>query len=254
MYNPPHRLLLVGLAYSPTCPPRPGAITLRGPADELFEQYASAAPAVQSGLCSRCWDIVEKAVATTVPGATSDASAFGGALEAFVAAGPDDPSLIPEEQRPLITKLSDTAASYKVLRHEQLSWGTRYRTLNRPLGAFFCGISLWPRTSVDVPNFTLYFGSGSSVNPDRLFMRLELIPRVDTDTDAAYAETYYAPSTSVSSRFSPTTPSNPTSPTPPTRGVRKRHPVCGTFLMGARPTCSWRPKPSLSSPDSGSAL
>jgi len=193
MYNPPHRLLLVGLAYSPTCPPRPGAITLRGPADELFEQYASAAPAVQSGLCSRCWDIVEQAVAATVPGATSDASAFGGALEAFVAAGPDDPSLIPEEQRPLITKLSDTAASYKVLRHEQLSWGTRYRTLNRPLGAFFCGISLWPRTSVDVPNFTLYFGSGSSVNPDRLFMRLELIPRVDTDTDAAYAETYYAP-------------------------------------------------------------
>merc|ERR1712087_557010 len=101
---------------------------------------------------------------------------------------------IPEEQRSLIEVLSDTAASYTRLCDERrLSWGTRYRTLNRPLGAFFCGISLWPRTSIDVPNFTLYFGSGSSVNPDRIFMRLEMIPRVDTDTDAAYAEKYYAP-------------------------------------------------------------
>ena len=44
-----------------------------------------------------------------------------------------------------------------------------------------------------MPNFTLYFGSGSAVNPDRIFMRLELVPRVDTDTDAEYAERYYAP-------------------------------------------------------------
>ena len=44
-----------------------------------------------------------------------------------------------------------------------------------------------------MPNFTLYFGSGSAVNPDRVFMRLEMIPRIDTDTNAAYAERFYAP-------------------------------------------------------------
>jgi len=162
--------------------------------DELFSRYAAAAPSVQSRLYVRCWDIVDQAVAVAVPNAAADAGAFGGALEAFVSAGPDDPSLVPEEERSLIEALSDTAASYTRLVDEQrLSYGTQYRTLNRPLGAFFCGISLWPRSSVEVPNFTLYFGSGSAVNPDRLFMRLEMIPRVDTDTDADYAKKYYEP-------------------------------------------------------------
>lgn len=164
------------------------------PADALFDQYAAAAPPVQGKLYGRCWSIVGDALALTVPNAASDASAFGGALEAFVAAGPDDLSAIPEEQRALLTQLSDTAASYsRIVCDERLSWGSCYRTLNKPLGAYFCGISLWPRTTVDVPNFTLYFGSGSQVNPDRVFMRLEMIPRVDTDTDAAYAEKYYRP-------------------------------------------------------------
>ena len=163
-------------------------------ADDLFSRYAEAAPPVQSQLYGRCWDIVAQAVAATVPAASTDASAFGGALEAFVSAGPDDPTQIPEEQRALLEALSDTAASYTQLVDEhRLSWGTMYRTLNGPLGAFFCGISLWPAVSKDVPNFTLYFGSGSSVNPDRVFMRLEMVPRVDTDTDAVYTEKYYAP-------------------------------------------------------------
>ena len=163
-------------------------------ADELFTQYGAEAPVVQSGLYRKCWDIVGQAVAATVPDAAVDAGSFDGALEAFVSAGPDDPSLVPEEQRGLIEALSDTAASYtRLVDARRLSWATRYRTLNRPLGAYFCGISLWPRTTVDVPNFTLYFGSGSAVNPDRVFMRLEMVPRVDTDTDAAYAEKYYRP-------------------------------------------------------------
>ena len=162
-------------------------------ADDLFARYAADAPTRQAELFGACWDIVGRAVAATVPEATSDMSSFSGALEAFVAAGPDDPSALPEDQRAVIMKLSETAASYGLLVDDELSRGTRYRTLNRPLGAFFCGISLWPRTAVDVPNFTLYFGSGSQVNPDRVFMRLEMIPRVDTDTDAEYAEKYYAP-------------------------------------------------------------
>ena len=164
------------------------AMTAALGADSLFAKYATEAPQIQSGLYARCWDIVDDAVAATVPNATPDASAFGGALEAFVSAGPDDPSLVPEEQRGLITALSDTAASYsQLVDARRLSWATRYRTLNRPLGAFFCGISLWPITAVDVPNFTLYFGSGSAVNPNKVFMRLEMVPRVDTDTDAACA-------------------------------------------------------------------
>ena len=163
-------------------------------ADELFSKYAAEAPTTQGRLYARCWDIVNNAIAATVPAAVHDASAYDGALEVFVSAGPDDPSLIPEEQRELIAALSDTAASYiHLVEPSKLSWGSCYRTLNRPLGAYFCGISLWPRTSVDVPNFTLYFGSGSAVNPDRVFLRLEMIPRKDTDTDACYAEKYYAP-------------------------------------------------------------
>ena len=180
--------------YAPATPPRlyvPAtasqrrvlsiAMTAALGADSLFAKYATEAPQIQSGLYARCWDIVDDAVAATVPNATPDASAFGGALEAFVSAGPDDPSLVPEEQRGLITALSDTAASYsQLVDARRLSWATRYRTLNRPLGAFFCGISLWPITAVDVPNFTLYFGSGSAVNPNKVFMRLEMVPRVDT--------------------------------------------------------------------------
>ena len=55
---------------------------------------------------------------------------------------------MPEEQRGLITALSDTAASYsQLVDARRLSWATRYRTLNRPLGAFFCGVSLWPRVT-----------------------------------------------------------------------------------------------------------
>mmetsp|Transcript_33021 Transcript_33021/g.54577 ORF Transcript_33021/g.54577 Transcript_33021/m.54577 type:complete len:314 (+) Transcript_33021:42-983(+) len=163
-------------------------------AEDLFAQYEAEAPAIQSKLYRHCWEVIARAVDATVPEAKVDGNAFGGALEAFVAAGPDEPARIPQEQRGLLAALSDTAASYTQLCDDQrISWGTRYRTLNRPLGAFFCGISLWPRTSIDVPNFTLYFGSGSSVNPDRVFMRLEMIPRVDTDTDAAYADKYYTP-------------------------------------------------------------
>ena len=174
------------------------AMTAALGADDLFAKYAAEAPQVQSGLYARCWDIVDEAVASTVPDATSDASAFGGTLEAFVSAGPDDPSIVPEEQRGLITALSDTAASYtRLVDARRLSWATRYRTLNRPLGAFFCGISLWPRTAVDVPNFTLYYGSGSAVNPNRVFMRLEMVPRVDTDTDAACAPPIHQPRHSV---------------------------------------------------------
>lgn len=172
------------------CPPPIAS----GAADALFNQYALAAPPKQSRLYGRCWNIVNDAIAATVPDATSDASAFDGALEAFVSAGPDDPDLVPEEQRGLVEALSDTAASYAQLVDEpRLAHASCYRTLNRPLGAYFCGISLWPRASVDVPNFTLYFGSGSAVNPDRVFMRLEMIPRVDTDTDAGYAAKYYEP-------------------------------------------------------------
>ena len=163
-------------------------------ADTLFDTYAAEAPAVSAELYARCWSIVGDAIAATVPDARDDANAFDGALEAFITAGPDDPTLIPEEQQKLIYALSDTAASYtQLVDSESLSWGSCYRTLNRPTGAYFCGISLWPRTDVDVPNFTLYFGSGSAVNPDRVFLRLEMIPRVDTDTDASYAEKYYAP-------------------------------------------------------------
>ena len=174
--------------------PRSHRLVMSAASDDLFSAYAAKAPPVQGRLSGRCWDIVDRVLEVTVPDAQSDATAFDGALEAFVAAGPDDPSLIPEEQRALVTSLSDTAASYSVLKDSKcLSWGTRYRTLNAPLGAFFCGISLWPKTTVDVPNFTLYFGSGSAVNPDRVFMRLECIPRVDTDMNAAYAEKYYAP-------------------------------------------------------------
>jgi len=170
------------------------ALAAHGSADDLFSRYAAAAPPVQAGLYARCWSIVDEAVQATVPGASVDASAYGGGLEAFVAAGPDDPEAVPEEQREMLGKLADTAASYvRLVDPGRLSYGTRYRTLNAPLGAYFCGISLWPRESVDVPNFTLYFGSGSAVNPDRVFLRLELVPRVDTDTDAAYAERYYAP-------------------------------------------------------------
>jgi len=162
-------------------------------ADALFDKYAAAAPPIQSKLFGRCWEIVGQAIEATIPEATCDSSAFGGALEAFVTDGPDDPLLIPEEQRALMLQLQDTAASYVQLDTPRLSHGTCYRTLNKPLGAYFGGISLWPSTSIDVPNFTLYFGSGSAVNPDRVFLRLEMIPRVDTDTDAEYAETYYKP-------------------------------------------------------------
>jgi len=186
-------MLLLGVA-SPRSAARLARPATMACAEELFERYAAEAPPVQGGLYARCWDIVGEALAATVPDATADAGAFGGALEAFVAAGPDDPTKVPEEQRELIQALSDTAASYTQLVDEKrLSWATRYRTLNRPLGAYFSGISLWPRAAVDVPNFTLYFGSGSAVNPDRVFMRLEMIPRVDTDTDAGYAEKYFAP-------------------------------------------------------------
>ena len=183
------RALAALLACAPRLPP----VQLSA-SDELFTTYASEAPPVQGKLYARCWNIVGDALAATVPSAELDPSAFGGALEAFVAPGPDDPASVPEEQRALVEKLSDTAASYsQVVDPAVLSHGSCYRTLNKPLGAYFCGISLWPRKQCDVPNFTLYFGSGSAVNPDRVFMRLEMIPRVDTDTDAAYAEKYYAP-------------------------------------------------------------
>ena len=86
------------------------AMTAALSADDLFAKYAAEAPEIQSGLYAKCWAIVDEAVAATVPDATTDASNFGGALEAFVSAGPDDPSLVPEEQRGLITALSDTAA------------------------------------------------------------------------------------------------------------------------------------------------
>ena len=179
---------------SPTTHSRVPVVSMNEPADELFDSYAAEAPPTQGRLYKKCWEIVNEAIAATVPDAKQDASGFDGALEAFVAAGPDDPSLIPEEQRDLISKLSDTAASYtSLVEPSKLSWGSCYRTLNKPLGAYFCGISLWPRTDCDVPNFTLYFGSGSAVNPDRVFLRLEMVPRVDTDTDADYAERFYAP-------------------------------------------------------------
>ena len=163
-------------------------------ADTLFTEYTAAAPPIQSKLFDKCWAIVNEALELTVPNAECDASMFDGALASFVAAGPDDPSLIPEEQRALLTKLADTAASYtRLVDPSVLSWATCYRTLNKPLGAYFCGFSLWPKTDVDVPNLTLYFGSGSAVNPDRVFIRLEMVPRVDTDTDASYAVKYYEP-------------------------------------------------------------
>ena len=62
---------------------------------------------------------------------------------------------------------------------------------------FFGGFQLWPSARTDVPNLTLYFGSGSPANPDELFMRLECVPRRDVAVDAAYAEAYYAPFTST---------------------------------------------------------
>uniref|UniRef100_A0A7S4AY09 Red chlorophyll catabolite reductase n=1 Tax=Chrysotila carterae TaxID=13221 RepID=A0A7S4AY09_CHRCT len=166
--------------------------SLKEDAEKLFDTYTAEAPARQSELYMQAWEIVREALALAAPHATSDLSAFNGALAAFVTPGPSDLSAVPEERRPMMTKLSDTAASYeRLVEPNLLSWGTRYRTLNRPLGAFFCGISLWPRCTVDVPNLTLYFGSGSAVNPDRVFMRLEMVPRVDTDTDAGYARRYY---------------------------------------------------------------
>ena len=169
-------------------------ISMSAKANELFTTYTAKAPPESGRLFGRCWDIVEQARRATVPNAEEDASAFDGALDAFVTSGPDDVNLVPEVERELLAALADTAASYHVLSDDKrLSWGTCYRTLNAPLGAFYCGLSLWPRTSVDVPNFTLYFGSGSAVDPSRVFMRLECTPRVDTDTDASYAEKYYAP-------------------------------------------------------------
>ena len=169
-------------------------------AEALFDDYRSAAPSPQREQFEACWALVERVQAAAEAALPSDArlaadrSAFGGALAAFVTSGPDDTASVPSAQRELVGLLSDTAASYERLEHPRLAWGTRYRTLNRPLGAFFGGIQLWPDTGTDAPNFTLYFGSGSAANPDRVFMRLELVPRVDTDTDeTGYCERYYEP-------------------------------------------------------------
>ena len=169
-------------------------------AEALFEDYRSAAPSPQREQFERCCALVLRAQAAAEAALPSDAklsadrSAFDGALGAFVTAGPDDVASVPSAQRELVGLLSDTAASYERLEHPRLAWGTRYRTLNRPLGAFFGGIQLWPDTETDAPNFTLYFGSGSAANPDRVFMRLELVPRVDSDTDeTGYCERYYEP-------------------------------------------------------------
>ena len=99
------------LATALACAPARVPLVRLSAADELFTTYAAAAPPVQSRLFDRCWKIVGDALAATVPLAKLDAGAFDGALEAFVAPGPDDPDSVPDEQRALIAKLSDTAAS-----------------------------------------------------------------------------------------------------------------------------------------------
>ena len=42
-------------------------------ADELFSKYAAEAPTTQGRLYARCWDIVNNAIAATVPAAVHDA-------------------------------------------------------------------------------------------------------------------------------------------------------------------------------------
>lgn len=80
--------------------------------------------------------------------------------------------------------------SYAHVECPKLSYGTAYKTLS-PENAFFGGVSLWPLGNCRAPNFTLYFGSGSPRNPKQIFMRLEMIPRVDSAADAQYCRDYY---------------------------------------------------------------
>ncbi|KAK7242522.1 hypothetical protein SO694_00017252 [Aureococcus anophagefferens] len=163
--------------------------------EELFASYYDQAPEPQRSTYAKAWSIVEATFAAAGGDAMAlDASAFGGALASFTTPGPSEAQLeaMPAEAAAIMRKLSDTAASYYRVTSPDLDWGTCYRTLNREVGA-----RLWPSARTDVPNLTLYFGSGSPANPDELFMRLECVPRRDVAVDAAYAEAYYAPFTST---------------------------------------------------------
>ncbi|KAH8056770.1 hypothetical protein JL721_9888 [Aureococcus anophagefferens] len=157
--------------------------------EELFARYYDQAPEPQRSTYAKAWSIVEATFAAAGGDAMAlDASAFGGALASFTTPGPSEAQLeaMPAEAAAIMRKLSDTAASYYRVTSPDLDWGT-----------FFGGFQLWPSARTDVPNLTLYFGSGSPANPDELFMRLECVPRRDVAVDAAYAEAYYAPFTST---------------------------------------------------------
>ncbi|KAJ8604507.1 hypothetical protein CTAYLR_000911 [Chrysophaeum taylorii] len=162
--------------------------------DLLFSRYVGEAPEPFASRYVVAWETVREAVeAAGLGDPRIDTRAFEGALEAFVTPGPSEATLaaLPKAEAEFAAAMSETAASYGVVANEKLSWGTAYRTLNRRVGAFFCGVSLWPRVDTDAPNWTLYFGSGSPANPEQLFVRLECVPRVDVACDARYCETYY---------------------------------------------------------------
>jgi len=174
--------------------------------DDSDAAFADAAATVasesQRAAQAAAWSIVEEAYAVAEGHETweLDASAFGGALACFRTPGPSDAQLaaLPPPAADIMRALGDAAGSYArvVARPEKgqgtrLGWSTAYRTLARGAGAFFGGFALWPSPTTDVPNLTLYFGSGSPANPSQLFMRLECVPRADVATDPGYAERYY---------------------------------------------------------------
>mmetsp|Transcript_16593 Transcript_16593/g.51649 ORF Transcript_16593/g.51649 Transcript_16593/m.51649 type:complete len:663 (-) Transcript_16593:71-2059(-) len=175
---------------------RRGALAFGDAATALFEEYEATVPEAKRASQNTAWSIVEEAYGRA-GGFEVDASAFDGALAAFKTPGPPAEALaaLPEPAAAIMKALGDTACAYAQTKGPRLGWGTAYRTLARDAGAFFGGFALWPSDEVDVPNFTLYFGSGSPANPRDLFMRLECVPRVDVATDAEYAERYYAPFT-----------------------------------------------------------
>ena len=177
---------------------RRDALAFGDAATALFEEYEATVPEAKRASQNTAWSIVEEAYGRA-GGFEVDASAFDGALAAFKTPGPPAEALaaLPEPAAAIMKALGDTACAYAQTKGPRLGWGTAYRTLARDAGAFFGGFALWPSDEVDVPNFTLYFGSGSPANPRDLFMRLECVPRVDVATDAEYAERYYAPFTAT---------------------------------------------------------
>ena len=57
---------------SPTTHSRVPVVSMNEPADELFDSYAAEAPPTQGRLYKKCWEIVNEAIAATVPDAKQD--------------------------------------------------------------------------------------------------------------------------------------------------------------------------------------